>query len=96
MKRQRRLRDGELRLWVIMDEAALRRPVGTPDVRRAQLEHLMTEAESNPAVTLQVIPFDVGSHGSMGVPFHVIHFDEYQPVAYVDTIVGGLFFEDET
>jgi transcriptional regulator with XRE-family HTH domain len=94
MQRQHRLQSGDLRVWAIMDEAVLRRPVGDLDVRRAQLEHLAREAENNSAVTLQIIPFEFGPHVAMGAPFYVLH-GEYEPVAYTDTISGGIVLEDE-
>ena len=43
----------------IVDEGALRRPIGGPAVMRAQLARII-EAASLPKVTFQVIPFDVG------------------------------------
>lgn len=95
MQRQARLKDGTLKLWVIMDEAALRRPVGIPEARREQLEHLAEQAEDNPNVTVQVIPFSAGSHPSQGVTFQVVNFTGYDPVVFTDTGVGGLVFEDE-
>lgn len=54
--RQRRFRDGALRLWAIIDEAALRRPLGGADVMRRQLEELVA-ATKLPNLTLQVTPF---------------------------------------
>src|ERR1700733_4199827 len=44
------------RIWAVMDEAVLRRPVGGLPVMRAQLCHLV-EAARMPRVTLQVVPF---------------------------------------
>ncbi|MGH3926320.1 MAG: helix-turn-helix domain-containing protein, partial [Pseudonocardiaceae bacterium] len=42
MRRQRLLtRAGAPRLWAVVDEAALRRPIGGRDVMRGQLEHLI-------------------------------------------------------
>src|SRR5258707_4865098 len=55
-------------LWVVLDEAALRRPVGGPDVMRGQLEHLI-EVSARPNVTLQIIPLERGGHAAAGGPF---------------------------
>lgn len=41
------------RLWAVIDEAALRRPLGSPATRRAQLRHLMALC-GHPRITLQV------------------------------------------
>ena len=49
------------RIWSVMDEAVLRRPVGGAAVMRAQLRHLI-EAAALPHVTLQVVPFARGGH----------------------------------
>src|SRR6516162_10355055 len=48
-------------LWVVVDEGALRRPVGSKDIVREQLRHLMEMAD-HPAVTLQILPFSAGAH----------------------------------
>ena len=46
-----------LKLWAVVDEAALRRVVGGRDVMRGQLDHLANIIKA-PNVTLQVISFD--------------------------------------
>ena len=51
-ERQRRFRGGKLKLWVILDEAALRRPVAGPEVQLTQLRYLR-EACASPALTLR-------------------------------------------
>lgn len=48
----------------ILDEAALRREVGSVDVMRTQLQHLI-EACKRPNVSLQVLPFASGAYGGM-------------------------------
>ena len=50
-----RRRANPLRLVAVVGEAALRNPIGGPDVMRAQLAH-MAEAAGLPTVTLQVLP----------------------------------------
>ena len=55
------------RLWAVMDEAALRRPVGGPGVMRGQLERLL-DATKLPNVTLQVLPFEAGAHPPWWAP----------------------------
>jgi len=49
------------RFWAVMDETALRRPAGGPEVMRAQIDKLL-EATKLPNVTLQVAPFSSGPH----------------------------------
>ena len=43
-ERQRRFREGKLKLWVIVDEAALRRPVAGADVQVEQLRYLREQS----------------------------------------------------
>jgi hypothetical protein len=79
-----------------MDEAAVRRMVGGRDVMRAQLERLQREA-ARPNVTVQVIPFDAGSHPGMDGAFVVLEFSgpHDQRIVYIDSAAGGLFLEEE-
>jgi transcriptional regulator with XRE-family HTH domain len=89
-------RDPPLRLWTIIDEAALRRPVGGREVMTAQLRHLAGRAEL-PNVTLQVLPYDVGGHPGMEGAFAILQFGEpsAKDVVYIETQAGDLFLETE-
>src|SRR5262249_29161895 len=62
-------------LWAVVDEGALRRPVGSRDVVREQLRYLIEMAD-HPAVTLQILPFSTGAHSAMGGPFTILRFAE--------------------
>jgi transcriptional regulator with XRE-family HTH domain len=90
-------RDPPLRLWAIVDEAALHRPVGGNEVMRAQLERLAESAEL-PHVTLQALPYDVGGHPGMAGSFVILQFGEpiAADVAYIETQAGDLFLETDT
>jgi len=85
-----------LRVWVIIDEAALHRPAGGVTAMRAQLDHLVTQAEL-PHVTLQVIPFAVGPHPGMPGSFAVVRFGEPNAgdIVYVEGQASELFLESE-
>jgi transcriptional regulator with XRE-family HTH domain len=85
-----------LKLWAIVDEAALHRQVGGPNVMRAQLAHLM-KAAAEPNVTLQVIPYSAGAHAGMPGSFILIGFpNPADPdVVYIDSLAGDLFLEKE-
>ncbi len=63
------------RLWAVIDEGALRRPIGGSDVMREQLRHLIDMAD-HPAVTLQVLRFGSGAHAAGGGPFVLLRFAE--------------------
>jgi transcriptional regulator with XRE-family HTH domain len=76
MARQARLSATEqVSLAVVLDEAALSRPIGGRSVMRDQLAHLI-EMSQRPNVTIQVLPFKVGGHAAAGGPFSVLHFAE--------------------
>lgn len=95
MSRQEILADPDpVRLWAIIDEAALLRPVAEPAMR-AQLRHLIELAEM-PKVTIQVIPLHKGPHPGTTGPFTVLEFPEREDpdAAYVETAAGELFVEE--
>jgi len=76
MARQARLAEAEpVTLAVVIDEAALSRPIGGRSAMRDQLAHLITMSH-RPNVTIQVLPFKVGGHAAAGGPFSVLHFGE--------------------
>jgi transcriptional regulator with XRE-family HTH domain len=80
------------RLWAVVDEAALRRPVGGREVMRGQLERLV-EATKLPNVTLQVLPFDSGAHPAMFGSFSVLRFpdQELPDVVYLEHLTSALY-----
>lgn len=89
-------RDEPLRLWTIVDEAALHRPVGGVEVMKAQLARL-AEAAELPHVTLQALPYAVGGHPGMGGSFVIMQFDaDGSDVVYIETQGGSLFLESDT
>jgi transcriptional regulator with XRE-family HTH domain len=97
MARQRRLEDEPpLDLWVIHDEAVIRRTVGGPEVMRAQLSRLL-EVASRPGMTLQVLPFESGAHAGLAGPFSILEFAERTDsrVAHVESVGGFLYLEKE-
>jgi transcriptional regulator with XRE-family HTH domain len=95
MERQRLAMANPPLLWVIMDEAAVRRQVGGRETTRRQLEHLV-ELSSMPTVLLQIIPFRRGEYAAMDLPFIVLGFpDQADPdVACAGYPTGMLWIED--
>jgi transcriptional regulator with XRE-family HTH domain len=94
-ERQRILeRDNPVRLFAVIDEAALRRPVGSPEVMRAQLQHLIDLA-AHPKITLQVLPFAAGPHPGTGGRFTIMSFPGAgtPDAVYIETIAGELLIE---
>lgn len=82
------------RLWVVLDEAALRRPVGGAKVMRAQLERLIEAAEM-PNVTLQVIRMRNGAHPAMVGAFSILRFAEpdLPDIVYVEHLTNALYLD---
>jgi transcriptional regulator with XRE-family HTH domain len=80
-------------LWLIVDEAVLRRPVGGTWVMKDQLLHL-AEAARRPNVVLQAIPLSVGAHQGMSGNFVIAEFEKAPPIAYQDTAARGQIIED--
>jgi transcriptional regulator with XRE-family HTH domain len=97
MKRQEVLdRNPPLDVWMILDEAVIRRTIGGPEVMRDQLARLV-EASRKPNVTLQVLPFSTGSHAGLRGPFSILEFPERADpdVAYVESVAGIIYLEKE-
>jgi transcriptional regulator with XRE-family HTH domain len=97
MERQAILtRDNPVDLWMVLSETALRVRVGSADVMRAQLRHLIEIGEL-PNVTLQVLPFSTAAHVNPVSLFSILEFTS--PMApdlvYLEHLTGGLFLERE-
>jgi transcriptional regulator with XRE-family HTH domain len=80
------------KFWAIIDEAALRRPVGGEEVQRRQMLRLV-EASGLPTVTIQVLKFDAGAHPALGGSFVVLEFGDGsgEPLVYSEGMTGGVF-----
>ncbi|TDD36002.1 XRE family transcriptional regulator [Actinomadura sp. KC06] len=97
MRRQQILtRPDPCKLWAIVDEAALRRPIGGAEVMRAQLRHLV-EVSGRPGVTVQVLPFRVGGHAAAGGPFSVVRLPERDllDVVYLEQLTNAQYLNKQ-
>lgn len=97
LRTQRQLilgRDRPPRLWAVLDEAALRRPIGGRDVMRGQIQHLI-DAAAHPHVTIQVMPFRFGAHAAEGGPFTLLRFPEpdLPDVVYLEQLTSALYLD---
>ncbi|WP_055715269.1 helix-turn-helix domain-containing protein [Streptomyces torulosus] len=98
MQRQELLtRKDAPRLWFVMDETALRRPVGGPDVMRAQLDRLLEVTELS-HVTVQVTTFDTGPHPGTYGPFVLFRFamPELPDMVYSEYLTGAVYLDDRS
>lgn len=81
-------------LSLVVDETALRRPIGGAAVMRAQLRHLL-EVAALPRVTLRMVPFEAGGHPAAGGPFTILRFAEpaLPDVVYLEQLTSALYFD---
>jgi hypothetical protein len=81
-------------VWSVLDEGALRRPVGGRQVMRAQLSHLAEVARLR-HVTIQVVPFARGGHAAAGGSFTVLRFSEPEvpDVVYLEHLTSALYLD---
>ncbi|GAA2072687.1 helix-turn-helix domain-containing protein [Actinomadura alba] len=81
-------------LWAVVDEAALRRPLGGAEAMRGQLRHLV-DVTALPNVTLQVLPFDHGGHAAAGGAFSILRFGEpdLPDVVYLEQLTSALYLD---
>ncbi|MFJ8437693.1 helix-turn-helix domain-containing protein [Kitasatospora griseola] len=98
LKRQHRIHGEDQigSLWVVVDEAVLRRQVGGPQVMAAQLYQLVDLGE-RPNINLQVIPFSNGAHPGMTGTFSLMEFPESadSTVVYFEGVTSDLYLEKE-
>jgi hypothetical protein len=86
--------DDAPQVWLVLNEAVIRRVVGGRQTMRAQLGHLI-EASNLPNVTLQVMPFSAGAHPAMDGAFTLLSFrDPTDPnIVYIEYHTGALYLE---
>ena len=95
MRRQKLVADGDgPRLWAVVDEAALRRPVGGPAVMKAQIQRLIDAADM-PNVVVQVMPFRFGGHAAESGAFTILRFPEQDlpDVVYLEQLTSALYLD---
>jgi Domain of unknown function (DUF5753)/Helix-turn-helix domain len=81
-------------IWVVIDESALRRPVGGPEVMREQIQVLI-DAARQPNIRVQVIPFDAGGHAAAGGSFSILRFPdpELPDVVYIEQLTSAVYLD---
>jgi len=79
-------------LWAVIDEAALRRPLGGPRAMRDQLRHLI-DISQRPNITIQIMPFTNGGHAAAGGSFSVMHFAEAElpDLVYLEQLTSAQY-----
>ncbi|TQJ75647.1 DUF5753 domain-containing protein [Streptomyces sp. SLBN-31] len=99
LRRQHRIYDpaSPLRLWVVLDESALHRVVGSPEIMREQLEHLNALA-AEPHITVRVLPYAAGAHPGLAGQFSLLRFADgpQTEVVYLKRFTSDLHLERES
>jgi transcriptional regulator with XRE-family HTH domain len=82
------------RLVCVLDEAALRRPLGSRAIMDAQLRHL-AEVSERPNVRVQILPFELGGHPAESGAFTLLRFPEsdLSDVVYLEQLTGALYLD---
>ena len=95
MRRQELLlAEGGPEYHAVIDEAALRRPLGGASVMQAQIRHLLDLA-ARPNITIQLMPLRHGGHAAEGGPFTILRFPGQKPpdVVYLEQLTGALYLD---
>jgi transcriptional regulator with XRE-family HTH domain len=87
-------RESPPKVWAVIDESALRRPLGGLEAMRHQLAHLI-ELTELPHVVIQVMPFDRGGHSAAGGSFSILRFGEpdLPDIVYIEQLTGALYLD---
>ena len=82
------------RLWAVIDESVLRRPIGSPAILKAQLEYLI-EASRRHNVTLQIIPFEQGGYTATGGAFTLLRFNDADlpDIVYIEHLTSAVYLD---
>ncbi|MFJ2828804.1 helix-turn-helix domain-containing protein [Streptomyces sp. NPDC087263] len=89
MERQRILaRERPPLAWVVLDEAALHRPIGGREVMRKQLAHLLSFVDRR-WVRIQVLPYEAGEHASLIGSFTGMRFEDDPDIVYTEDLISG-------
>jgi hypothetical protein len=90
-------RDVPPKVWVVLNEAVIHRVIASRDVMREQLHHLADVVESNPSVTVQILPFEAGAHASMGYSFSILSFDDVPgSLVYSEQLTSAVYMDKTT
>ncbi|MEV0808945.1 helix-turn-helix transcriptional regulator [Micromonospora sp. NPDC050200] len=92
MARQRRVDNRSLKLWAVLDESLLYRPIGGRDTLRAQLDFLLRPRNN---IVIQVLTQQTVWHAGLNGAFSLMTFDDHPPVVFLESLTGDLSVEGE-
>ncbi|MEV5965228.1 helix-turn-helix transcriptional regulator [Kribbella sp. NPDC051952] len=83
-----------VRLWAVVDESVLRRPIGGVKAMIQQLDRLI-DATHEPNITLQVMRFNSGGHAATGGAYSILRFPEQDlpDVVYIEHLTSALYLD---
>jgi transcriptional regulator with XRE-family HTH domain len=81
------------RLYALIDEGILYRPVAPALVMRAQFAHLI-ELSQQPHITIQVVPYAAGGHSGLLGAFSIAELPATQSIVFMEDVSGGRVAED--
>ncbi|MEV4746565.1 helix-turn-helix transcriptional regulator [Streptosporangium sp. NPDC049248] len=87
-------RRSPLKIWTVLPEGLLRQEVGGRSCMRAQVEHLIHLARTNPTVTIQVLPFSAGAHAGMDGPFMLMSFPTGRDLVCIESLRASLHLNE--
>ncbi|WP_326729185.1 helix-turn-helix transcriptional regulator [Streptomyces phaeochromogenes] len=80
-------------LWAILDEAAIRREVGSGAVMGEALQHVAKLTREH-RIIVQVLPFDAGAHASMTGALKLMEFEDAPSLSFVEGPDMGKLLDD--
>lgn len=86
--------DNSPMMWAILDEAVLRRPIGSPAVMVEQMERLLKVSEE-PRTMIQILPFSAGAHAGTDGSFTLWSYADRTDVMYLEGMATGLVVQGE-
>ena len=81
------------RLYALLDEGILYRPIAPAPVMRDQFAHLI-EMSQQPHITIQVVPYAAGGHSGLLGAFIIAELPTAQSIVFIDDVSGGRVAED--
>src|SRR5215218_8675001 len=78
-------------IWAVLDEAVLRRRMGSPEVMHSQYRRLLEFSEMN-NITIQVLPLDAGVYSGVPGGFAIMQLPHPDPEVVVIEYRGGALY----
>jgi transcriptional regulator with XRE-family HTH domain len=88
-----KLLDGSRKFVFYIHEFALRLQVGSEEIWREQLAHLLRVSVRS-YVSIRIIPASAGIHAGTTGGFYLMRFPKFPPVVFLDSLNCCLFFDD--